>query len=56
MPNRLAQVTTNLGTFQEPDRARPVSILPASALPTEGTLLALVALLLMTVVVFVLLI
>ena len=58
LAEQLAQAypNTNLGTFQEPDRARPVSILPASALPTEGTLLALVALLLMTVVVFVLLI
>ncbi len=48
---------TNLGTFQEPDRARPVSILPASAAgPIDDRLMSQVALLLMTVVGFVLLI
>ena len=48
---------TNLGTLLEPDRARPVSILPAStAGPIDDRLMSQVALLLMTVVGFVLLI
>jgi predicted permease len=48
---------TNLGTLQEPDRARPVSILPAgTAGPVDEVSLSLVAALLMTVVGFVLMI
>lgn len=48
---------TNLGTLAEPDRARPVTIVPASSAgPVDETVVSQVALLLMTVVGFVLLI
>jgi predicted permease len=61
LAEQLAQAnpSTNLGTLQDPDRARPVSILPANVLaagPVDDTLLSLVAQLLMAVVGIVLLI
>ncbi|MDP6579613.1 MAG: ABC transporter permease [Vicinamibacterales bacterium] len=61
LAEQLAQAnpSTNLGTLQDPDRARPVSILPANVLaagPIDNTLLSLAAQLLMAVVSIVLLI
>ncbi len=54
-----AYPATNRGTLQHPDRARPVSMLPASAIafgPVDAELLSRAALLLMTIVGLVLLI